>query len=179
MLPRISGKGLESPVKFTSPRPKGWCSSVASSESNYLIIVVAVRGVTVDDDLAVLFSSAHQSRQTSQSCTTLCLLALALVRVLGLPLPLVRICEKFTGHCLAPWYLILRFTEIFPHPESLAAQAAYTEPFLPGSGLGPSCPGMGVSPRACSRHLPLETTRNPPPKIQNSFLQLPGRSAPI
>ena len=111
-------------------------------------LVVAVRGGTIDDDLVVLFSSAHRSRQISQSCTTLHLRALALVvRVLGLPLPLVRICENFTRHCLAPWYLILRFTEIFPHPESLAAQAAYTEPFLPGlSRHGGFSPGLLSTP---------------------------------
>jgi len=28
---------------------------------------------------------------------------------------------------------------VVPRPESLAAQAAYTEALLPGSGLGPNC----------------------------------------
>jgi hypothetical protein len=60
-----------------------------------------------------------------------------------------------------------RTPPVAPHPESLAAQAAYTEALLPGSGSGPNCfqalgfsPGpaigsqivnIGVLPRACHR----------------------------
>jgi len=40
---------------------------------------------------------------------------------------------------------------VVPHPESLAAQAAYTEALLPGSGSGPNCFQALGSPRACHR----------------------------
>jgi hypothetical protein len=41
---------------------------------------------------------------------------------------------------------------VVPHPESLAAQAAYTEALVPGSGLGPNCfPALGSDPGLLNR----------------------------
>jgi hypothetical protein len=43
------------------------------------------------------------------------------------------------------------FVAVVPHPESLAAQTAYTEALLPGSGLGRIVSGHWGHPRACYR----------------------------